>query len=87
MPETLLQFVACLMFLTVPSLPMNLLPGEDDREARLLEGHPQSGDKLDDLSDTCADSDVPPSQCRAATLPFQLSVNHSLHLSYRRLAS
>ena len=42
---------------------MNLLLGEDNREARLLEGYPQSSDKLNDLGDGCADSDVPPSQC------------------------
>ena len=63
---------ACLMFLTMASLPMNLLPGEDNREARLLEGYPQSSDKLNDLGDGCADSDVPPSQCWTASLPFQL---------------
>jgi hypothetical protein len=67
---------ACLMFLTVPSLSTNLLSGEDDREAWLLEGYPQSGDKLNDLSDGRSDSDVPPSQCWTASLPFQLSVNN-----------
>jgi hypothetical protein len=67
---------ACLMFLTVPSLSTNLLSGEDDREAWLLEGYPQSGDKLNDLSDGRADSDVPPSQCWTASLPFQLSMNN-----------
>jgi hypothetical protein len=53
----------CLMFLSVPSLPMNLLPGEDNREAWLLEGYPQSYDKINDLSDGGVDSDVPPSHC------------------------
>jgi hypothetical protein len=67
---------ACLMFLTVPSLSTNLLSGEDDREAWLLEGYPQSGDKLNDLSDGRSDSDVPPSQCWTASLPFQLSMNN-----------
>uniref|UniRef100_A0A453JVE5 Uncharacterized protein n=1 Tax=Aegilops tauschii subsp. strangulata TaxID=200361 RepID=A0A453JVE5_AEGTS len=43
----------------IEMLKLYLDKGEDDREARLLEGHPQSGNKLDDLSDTCADSDVP----------------------------
>lgn len=54
--------------------PDDVLPGEDHGEAGVLPGDPQGGNQFHVIGDGRPDGDVPPPQCRAASVPFQVSV-------------
>lgn len=50
------------------------IPGEEHCEARMLEGDPEGGDKLDVISEGCAEGYVGSLLCRAPSVQSELKV-------------